>query len=536
VPLPNDKTIAQQPNVLKEAILNPDVFAVTWEQIPGRGAFEPQQEATLENARKAAKTGKIHAVSVTDNPGGNPAISTEMLCVLIKKQGIEPLVHMALRDKNRNEGESLLYGMAAEGLRNVLMLTGDYPASSAFGTLPKPVFDLDSVHGLQLVTKMNRGIEQETAGKKTTLAATDFFAGAAVSPFKATEAELIGQYIKLKKKIEAGAGFIVTQVGYDTRKLHELLQWLKNNNYHVPVLANIYVLSYGAARVMNAGQIPGCVVTDKLLAILDEERKAGDKGKQNRFARAARQYAIAKGMGFAGVHIGGQGISYETVEYIIDKGNELTPRWQEFLPEFDFPQKDGFYLYQKDDKNGLNTDKLSDRITKPTHPFVYGLSRAAHATVFNPKSVVFKSFYPIAKGVDNTRACKHLLEGSEHMAKVALFGCQNCGDCGLFDVAFLCPIAQCPKNQRNGPCGGSQNGWCEVYPHEHQCIWVRAYDRMKAHGQEESFGKYIVPPNDWALRNTSSWLNYYCGRDHTAKRLGIKPPTPKNKPATTTKT
>jgi methylenetetrahydrofolate reductase (NADPH) len=128
--------------------------------------------------------GKVHAISVTDNPGGNPAISTEMLCTEIKKLGIEPLVHLAFRDKNRNQCESLLYGLAALGVRNLLLLTGDYPSNSGFRGRPKPVFDLDSVQGLQLVETMNRGMEQEAMGLKTVLAPTDFFEGPAVSPFK----------------------------------------------------------------------------------------------------------------------------------------------------------------------------------------------------------------------------------------------------------------------------------------------------------------------------------------------------------------
>ena len=70
-------------------------------------------------------------------------------------------------------------------------------------------------------------------------------------------------------------------------------------------------------------------------------------------------YAIAKGMGFSGVHIGGQGVTCEMVEYVIDKGEELTPKWQELVAEFDFPQKDGFYLFEKDEKTGLNTEKLA---------------------------------------------------------------------------------------------------------------------------------------------------------------------------------
>ena len=134
--------LKERVNTLKEAIQNPSVFAITWEQIPGRGAFEMQQEELIENARRAARMGKIHAMSVTDNPGGNPAISTEMLCTEIKKLGIEPLVHIAFRDKNRNECESLLYGLAALDVRNTLMLTGDYPATSGFNSQPKPVFDL----------------------------------------------------------------------------------------------------------------------------------------------------------------------------------------------------------------------------------------------------------------------------------------------------------------------------------------------------------------------------------------------------------
>jgi len=518
--------LKERMNSLKEILVSPDIFGVTWEQIPGRGAFEMQQEEVIENAQRAARKGKIHAISVTDNPGGNPAISTEILCTEIKKLGIEPLVHLAFRDKNRNQCESLLYGLAALGVRNLLMLTGDYPSTSGFQGRPKPVFDLDSVHGLQLAEMMNRGMEHEAMGKKTTLAATDFFAGAAVSPFKQSEPELMGQYYKLKKKIEAGTKFLVTQVGYDARKFHELLLWLKTKAYRIPAVMNIYILPYGAGKVMNANQIPGCVVTDKLLAQLDEERKTKDKGRQARLDRAAKMYAIAKGMGYSGAHIGGHGSNYETVEYIIHKGEELAPNWRDVLPEFDFPQKEGFYLFRKDEKTGLNLETPAPRNDKATHPPVYLFSRLAHVTLFNPESVLFKTLRPAAEWLDDAPRLKSAFGCLEHISKVALFDCMNCGDCGLFDVAFLCPMSQCPKNQRNGPCGGSYDGWCEVYP-DKKCVWVRAYQRLKGHKEEDSIGEHIVPPCNWELQHTSSWLNFYLGRDHTAKRLGIKPPDKK---------
>jgi len=516
--------LKEKQNTLKAAILDPDTFCITWEQIAGRGAFEMQQEEIIDNARKASQDRMIHGLSLTDNPSGNPAISTETLCVEIKKIGIEPLVHVACRDRNRNEIEGILYSLAASGITNLLILTGDYTSDTGFSGVSKPVFDLDPIHVLQLVATMNRGLEHEVMRKKQILAPTDFFAGVVVSPFKQQEAELMGQYYKLGKKIQAGAKFVITQVGYDVRKLHEVLQWLKANGYNIPVIANIYVLPYGAAKTMNANQIPGCLVTDKLVAELAEEAKAEDKGKSARLLRAAKMYAIAKGMGCAGAHIGGHRITHEMVDYIIEKGKELSPNWQEFVAEFDYPQPNGFYFFEKDSETGLNRDKPAVRTQKPSAPPIYGLARMAHALLFNPDSLLFKMLRPIARSIDSSRLLAKAFGNFEHQAKVALFGCMNCGDCALFDVAYQCPMSQCPKNQRNGPCGGSYEGWCEVYPNEKKCIWVKAYERLKASKKEDEMGAYVAPPCNWELWQTSSWLNFYMGRDHSAKRLGIKPP------------
>ncbi|MFC1951421.1 methylenetetrahydrofolate reductase C-terminal domain-containing protein [Chloroflexota bacterium] len=515
-------------NIFRDAILAPDTFCITWEQVPGRGAFEMEQEEVIENARRAAKGGRIHAVSITDNPSGNPAISAEILCSEVRKLGIEPLVHFAFRDKNRNQCESLLWGLAALTVRNLLLLTGDYPSDIGFKGRAKPVFDLDSVHGLQLVKMMNSGIEYEVMGRKATLAKTDFFAGASISPFKQSEAELMGQYYKLKKKIEAGAEFITLQLGYDARKFHEVLLWLKVHGYNIPVLANIYVLPYGVAKTMHANQIPGAIVTDKLLAEIAEERNAKDKGRSARLTRAAKMYALAKGMGYAGVHIGGYKLTYEMVEFIIERGEELAQHWRELITEFDYPQTNGSYFFKKDPETGLNTEIIAKRTQKPKAPFIYWVSLGTHLTIFNPKSIIFKMLLPLARAIDKTTTLKRFFGWGENVAKTAMFTCMDCGDCGLFDVAYLCPVSQCPKNQRNGPCGGSHEGWCEVYPDEKKCIWVKAYERLRATHNEDEIGASITPPLNWELWETSSWLNFYNGRDHNAKRLGVKPPKDKH--------
>ncbi|RMG88489.1 MAG: methylenetetrahydrofolate reductase, partial [Candidatus Dadabacteria bacterium] len=204
----------------QESLLDENTFSVTWELVPGRGAREKAQEVVVESAEAAAKSGKIHALTITDNPGGNPAISAEMLGAEINKLGIEPLVHFTCKDKNRNQLEGLLYGLERENVRNLLIMTGDYPVSG-FGGRAKPVFDLDPAQLLQLIGALNQGLEVPTFKGSTTLGPTHFFAGAAVSPFKKLESEQMGQYYKLKKKLESGAQFIVTQLGYDARKFHE---------------------------------------------------------------------------------------------------------------------------------------------------------------------------------------------------------------------------------------------------------------------------------------------------------------------------
>jgi methylenetetrahydrofolate reductase (NADPH) len=266
-----------------------------------------------------------------------------------------------------------------------------------------------------------------------------------------------------------------------------------------------------------------------LLEQISKEKQAGDKGKTARLLRAAKMYAIAKGLGYSGAHIGGHKLNYEMVEYIIDKGNELYPQWESLTAEFDYPQTKGFYFFEKNEKNGLNNNKPALRLSKGKRSFILGFSRVFHRTFFSPHHALFNVAQKISRGIDNSKTPKTIFEFMEHQGKSVIFDCLRCGDCALMDMAYLCPTSQCPKNQRLGPCGGSHDGWCEVYPGIRQCIWVRAYERLKIYKEEGTLGEHITPPRDWGLWQTSSWLNFYMGRDHAAVRLGIKPPTKMSK-------
>src|SRR5512145_144344 len=116
-------------NRFQVSLTDPDRMSVTWELIPGRGARETLQESALMAARQAAKDGQIDAVTITDNPGGNPAILADCLSREILKLGVEPLVHFTCKDRNRNQIESQLYALDRTQVRNLLVMTGDYPVT-----------------------------------------------------------------------------------------------------------------------------------------------------------------------------------------------------------------------------------------------------------------------------------------------------------------------------------------------------------------------------------------------------------------------
>ncbi len=513
---------AKQPGSYEFSLHDAKTFSVTWELVPGRGAFEKAQQDVIDAATKAAASGRVHALTVTDNPGGNPAISAEMLGAEIRRLGIEPLVHLTCKDKNRNQLESLLYGLARADVRNLLVMTGDYP-KAGYGGGPKPVFDLDPVTLLCLIGELNQGREiPKPGGGRTTLKATNFFAGVAASPFKALEAEQMGQYYKLRKKLAAGARFIVSQLGFDARKIHELLQVVKLLGFgNIPVVGNIYLLPRGAAKLMNHNGLPGCVVPDKLLRDVETEAEGVDKGKGKRLERAAKMYALLKGMGYAGAHVSGHGMTFPDLLEVIEHGEELAQRWPEFVHEFDYPQENGWYFFARDEKTGLNTTTPAPREAGSTAGIVYSAFRMLHHLAFTKEGALFKPMRALAKSVDGTA-----LEGPytkcEQIIKGLTNDCRHCGDCGMLDLAYLCPMSQCAKNQRNGPCGGSHEGWCEAYPKQRKCIYVLAYERLKAHGADRSLGVDLVPPVNYDLNETSSWINFYLGRDHSAPKLKIE--------------
>jgi methylenetetrahydrofolate reductase (NADPH) len=188
--------------------------------------------------------------------------------------------------------------------------------------------------------------------------------------------------------------------------------------------------------------------------------------------------------------------------------------WQLFVRELRFSRPEEFFLYPENCQTGLadpvRQQGSSHRSLEFTALCHYRFSKWVHHVAFVRGERLARLGQWICR-----RFPKHapaLLHLVERASKSVLFNCQDCGDCSLHEIAFLCPESQCIKNQRNGPCGGSRDLLCEVPDVE--CIWSRAYERRKSDGQEYELLNHVPVTQDQALRGTSSWVNAWLGRDH----------------------
>lgn len=497
----------------RRSLGNPDEFTLTFELVPGRSGRGKAYDRTITLARQLAEDGRLQAVSITENAGGHPALSPEVLGSEIKNMGLDVIIHLSCKDKNRNQMESLLYAWERANLNDLLVISGDYPREGYRGD-PKPVFDLGSVPALDLLGVMNRGVSGAAA---LPLPPTSFVKGVAVSPFKRLESEQMMQYYKLARKVAAGADYVITQVGYDARKFHELLQYMRQQELEVPVLGNVFIPNLPVVELMHRGGIPGCVIPEHLYAEMKREAQAEDRGKRARLLRGARLLAVLKGLGYAGAHIGGPGVTHADFDFLVRESERLAPNWRECLPALDYWFADGFYYFEKDEMTGLNGKVPARRTTVGGPSLAYRLANGVHEAAFAPGGMLYGPMRQGCLALADT-ALRPALSNMEHLLKFIAFRCRNCGDCTLAELAFLCPQSGCAKNLLNGPCGGSRDGWCEVYPGKRRCLYVRVYERLKTVGRDREMACGFVPPRDWSLNETSSWLNFFLGRDHAGDR------------------
>jgi methylenetetrahydrofolate reductase (NADPH) len=236
-------------------------FAITAEVTPPRGG-DPAR--TL--AAASALRGWVHAVNVTDGSRAVMRMSSIAVCRLMLEAGIEPVLQMACRDRNRIALQADLLGAYALGVRNVLCLTGD-PVRAGDQPGARPVNELEAVRLLQLVQQFNAG-EDPVQGLLPD-GPTALFAGAAADPQSPSWS---GLKSRLVRKKQAGARFVQTQMVMDAEALKRFVGELAAP-LELPVLAGVFLLksARNAAfinRVVPGANIPQAVI-DRLAAAAD---------------------------------------------------------------------------------------------------------------------------------------------------------------------------------------------------------------------------------------------------------------------------
>ncbi len=233
-------------------------FLITTDVIPPKGIAISK---TL--SRLGSLAGKVDAVNVVDLPSSAMRVSSLPIAFLLKTRGLEPILQMTCRDRNRLALQADLLGAYLVGVTNILALTGD---EMNLGDDPeaKPVFDLDSIGLLRAASELSKG--RDLAGNRLR-GIPKFCIGAAVDP-GTDPLEL--EIEKMGKKLEAGADFFQTQPIFDPGVLIEFLR--KAGKIPVPLLGGVLLLkSAGMARFMNE-KVPGVRVPENLIRQMEQTK------------------------------------------------------------------------------------------------------------------------------------------------------------------------------------------------------------------------------------------------------------------------
>jgi homocysteine S-methyltransferase len=264
-------------------------FVVSVEIDPPRGG---SAAAMLELARTLKESGHVDVVDVNDNPRARARMSGLTASALIERlAGIETIPHVTPRDASIAGLESQLLGAHAEGIRNVLAITGDPPEAGDYPGA-QGVYEIDSIGLVRMISRMNAG--EDFNGREID-SPTSFFLGVAVNP---AADDLAYELDRFEQKVEAGAQFAMTQVLFDLSFLDAFLDRLGGRS-PIPLLVGVfYVRSYQLALRLH-NEVPGIVVPEHVLARL---RDAGPRAAEVGLA-LARELVEAAREQAAGVYL-----------------------------------------------------------------------------------------------------------------------------------------------------------------------------------------------------------------------------------------
>ena len=295
-----------------EKILESGRFAVTAEVGPPRGAVP----GVILRKGELLKP-FCDALNVTDNQTAIVRMSSLSGCVLLKQLGIDPVMQMVCRDRNRIAIQSDVLGAVALGIGNILCLSGDY---QSFGDHPtaKSVFDLDSIQLIRVLSQM-RDEKKFLSGEKVS-GEVPLFIGAVENPY-ADPFEY--RVLRLARKVKAGADFIQTQAVFDVSKFAKWMEMVTDRGLdkEVHVLAGVIpIRSVGMARHMR-DNVPGVCVPDEIVTRMEDAKDTKEEGVKI-CLEIIEQIEDIRGV--HGIHI--MAVAWEEIVPTIVERAELLPR------------------------------------------------------------------------------------------------------------------------------------------------------------------------------------------------------------------
>lgn len=295
-----------------EKVLEGGYFAVTAEVGPPKGT-----SAKVIQRKGELLKSYCDAMNVTDNQTAIVRMSSWSGCILLKEIGIDPVMQMVVRDRNRIAIQSDILGAVALGIRNVLCLSGDH---QKFGNHPtaKGVYDIDSMQLIQTLKTMRDGKKilcgEDISGE------VPLFIGAVETPF----ADPVEYRVKrLAKKVKAGADFIQTQAVFDVAKFIKWMEMVRDQGVdkQVHILAGIIpIKSVGMARYMR-DNVSGISVPDEIVTRMEEARDVKEEGVKIALEIIDQIKEIG---GIHGIHI--MAVAWEDIVPVIVERANLLPR------------------------------------------------------------------------------------------------------------------------------------------------------------------------------------------------------------------
>lgn len=313
----------------------------------------------------------------------------------------------------------------------------------------------------------------------------DIFCGVAANPFKYTRDACFAQYYKLIKKLNFGAGFMVSHLGWDIAKLQEMRWYLSSRGMHYPAIARLWMLTRDKLEKILRGEMPGVVLPNSLRKLLESEFRFSSAQFEAAQWRRLQLYAAGcKLLGFSGIQVAG----VETPEKLsiavrritaglkeLDTFEQWRAAYREHLGQIDLsPYPHSFYVF--------------DKLLSSQHP-LQEIPQMRSAEIQTPSAseqigdYLRRFMFPESdKQAPNER----------YVLKKILAGCHRCSICRLPQTMFICP-EKCPKGLANGPCGGTRpGGGCEVSA-IHECVHLRITRQALLRNEVDTLEDIFVP-------------------------------------------